>query len=189
MRKTQSERDRKYKKWLFLSAYSLFVIIKLITDLAHFNHRTNPSAPSWPGMLAPVTTIMMWCVCFVITATISRRRIYQAKSVIFLFTGFLIWILWGALANFSGLSFAGGWDAYREFIVLSVFTHVVFMTVKIIKIYRMKRQFAAVTIFVLGVLCFSMRSLISSGDSISLIQSIICSRQAEDTDMLTDSGM
>ena len=150
MTKAQRERDKKYKKFIFLSAYLLFVIIKLITDLAHFNHNTNPSSPSWPGILAPVTTIMMWCVCFVITATIRRRRIFQAKSVIFLFMGFSIWILWGAFANFSGLSFAGGWNAYREFLVLSVFTHVVFMTVKIVKIYRMKRQFAAVTLIVLG---------------------------------------
>lgn len=150
MTKSEKERDSKYKIMLFLSVYSLFVIVKLITDLAYFNSARNPSAPSWPGRMSSVITVMLWCVCFLISITISKQKIFQSKAVNFLFAGFSAWILWGAFTNFSGLSFSGGWRAYRECIVVAVFTHTLYMAVKIVKIYDLKRQIIGITVLMLG---------------------------------------
>ena len=153
MTKAQRERDRKYKIWMFLSAYSLFVIIKFITDLAQFNLKRNPNAPQWPSRFSSVSTVLLWGVCFTITMTTDRRKFSQSRmsrASVFLFLGFYVWAIWGAFTNFSGISFSGGWDAYREFIVIFVFTHTLYMTVRIVKIYDIRRHMIGATILILG---------------------------------------
>ena len=152
MTKAQRQRDRKYKIWLFLAAYSAFIIVKFIQDLSQFSTWGNNDGATWPARLSPVLTVVLWCVCFVISITISRRKFFQSKYVKFLFAGFYAWILWGAFTNFAGLSFAGGWRGYRECIVIAVFTHTLYMSVKIIKVYDISRQDMGITVLILGIM-------------------------------------
>lgn len=62
-------------------------------------------------------------------------------------------MLWAAFANFTGMSLVSltaSFSSYREYIVVGVFTHTLFLSVKIIELYDMKSQIVNITIAVLG---------------------------------------
>lgn len=144
MVKEQKDLDRKIKIRLFLVAYSIYVFVFFIIHLPYFHDNT------WTKTLLDIARVILWGACFIISITISKRKIFQSRAVKFLLAGYCFLILWGLSTTFFELSLARGWNSYIECSILALFIHTIYMLVRIIEVYDLKRQVVGITILILG---------------------------------------
>ena len=143
----KSNAGEKSKIVLFLTAYSIFLISRFLMDLGEYDSAFFAVA------FGSFATVLLWAVCILIDMTSGRRKVFMSGTEKFFFAGISLWLLWAFLANFSGMSvvyLSLNFSSLREFIVVGVFTHTLFLSVKIIKLYDLKSQVIAVTVFFLG---------------------------------------
>lgn len=146
----RAERDRQYKIYFFLITYFVFALVKVIASISVIGGGRDAAPNALQSLIRvgnPLLTAALWGASLMITMSTDKRKVFHSRAVIFLFTGISIWLIWGAFLTFSRLSVFGGIRAYREFLALAVFTHLMFMSARIIEIYDLRRKVVQITFF------------------------------------------
>ena len=151
-------RDNKYKRWIFLASYTIYLCMNIVIRFMGRINRGGSSAAinadSAIGrrmkILNPMSMILFCGICFVLYFSMRGRRTLQSRPVKFLMTGFTVWLIWGIFVSFTGLSLFSGWENYRILIKRGIFTITLIMASKIVEVYNIRKELVGITAFILG---------------------------------------
>lgn len=138
-----TSRSRKYKRWLFLSAYAFYALMYVNVFGKIFLEDAEIIKS-----LHHVSLFIFWGVCFVLILSMPGRTTFWSRPVKFLIYGLTIWLVWGILIVLGGLTLLD--ESPKGLVKLVIFTTALIMASKIVDAYDLKKELVGITAFILA---------------------------------------